>query len=180
MKTRIIFGLMLTLAAPLDALPRSSPSLGIAEGRCRPDEPGPALLITVTGLKDRKGMIKAELYPANDRDFLRDDNLLVGEGKTFRRAVEDLPESGPVHICIRAPAAGDYALVVLHDRNRDGKFDKSYDGDGLGFGGNPGSQGPFKPRIASARVFAGTGVTPVSVRMLYRQGLFSLTPLKRR
>ncbi len=158
----------------------SSPSLGIAEGTCRPGETGPALAITISGLKDRQGNLKAELYPGNDTDLLKDDNILINEGKTFRRVVVDVPDTGPVQMCIRAPAPGVYGLVVLHDRNRDRHFDKSYDGDGLGLGNNPSSQGPFKPRISSARVTVGGGVTPVTVRMLYRQGLFSLSPLKTR
>ncbi len=63
----------------------SSPDLGKAEGRCRPGEPGPALLVNVEGLKDRKGNLKLEVYPADDRDFLQDDNVLVSRGKVFRR-----------------------------------------------------------------------------------------------
>lgn len=156
----------------------SSPSLGIAEGRCRPGESGPALTITVAGLKDRKGTVKAELYPANDNDFLQDDNILINQGKTFRRVVMDVPESGPVVLCLRAPAAGTYGLSLLHDRDRDRRFNKSWDGDGVGFGANPSGQGPFKPRISVGRVTVGNGPTPVTIRMMYRNGLLSVGPLK--
>ena len=159
----------------------SSPSLGTAEGRCRPGEHGPALLISVVGLKDRKGTIKAELYPANDTDFLADDNVLVNAGKTFRRVVAEVPDAGPVQLCLRAPGAGVYALSLLHDRDRDGRFNKSMsNGDGLGFGTNPSSQGPFKPRAATGRVTVGAGPTPVTIRLLYRTGIFSISPLKTR
>ena len=154
----------------------SSPSLGIAEGRCRANEPGPAFLITVTGLKDRGGTIKAELYPANDTDFLADDNILVNAGRTFRRVVINTPGSGPVQLCIRAPAPGAYGLSLLHDRDGNRKFGLSI--DGVGFGANPESLGPSKPRIAIGRVVAGSGVTPVTVRMMYRRGLFSFGPLR--
>jgi hypothetical protein len=54
---------------------KSTPTLGMAEGRCRANEPGPAFMINVVGLKDRGGTMKAELYPANDTDFLADDNI---------------------------------------------------------------------------------------------------------
>ena len=105
----------------------SSPSLGIAEGRCRAGEPGPAFLINVVGLKDRGGTMKAELYPANDNDFLADDNILINAGKTFRRVVIDVPSSGNVQLCIRAPSAGTYGLSLLHDRdgNRKGVDERS-------------------------------------------------------
>ena len=168
--------MLAALAPPLAAAQvPSSPSLGIAEGRCRPNEPGPALLITVIGLKDRGGTMKAELYPANQDDFLQDDNILINTGKTFRRAVIDVPKSGNVQICLRAPGPGAYALSLLHDRDANRKFGLST--DGVGFGSNPQSLGPMKPRVAVARVTVGNGVTPVTVRMMYRKGLFSFGPL---
>ena len=154
----------------------STPSLGQAEGRCRAGEPGPALLINVSGLKDRRGTLKAELYPANDTDFLADDNILINAGKTFRRVVMDVPASGNVQMCIRAPSSGAYGLSLLHDRDANRKFGLSI--DGVGFGGNPKSLGPSKPKIAVGRVVAGNGPTPVTVRMLYRRGLFSFGPIK--
>ena len=154
----------------------SSPSLGIAEGRCRAGEPGPAFLINVVGIKDRGGTMKAELYPANDTDFLADDNVLINAGKTFRRVVIDVPATGNVQLCIRAPSAGAYGLSLLHDRDANRKFGLSI--DGVGFGSNPNSLGPFKPKIAVGRVTAGAGVTPVNVRMLYRRGLISFGPIK--
>lgn len=174
-------GLLSALLLPVAAFAQvpSSPSLGMAEGRCRPDESGPAFIINLVGLKDRAGNLKAELYPANDTDFLADDNILLNAGKTFRRVVMDVPASGPVQMCIRAPAAGTYGLTVLHDRDKDRKFNLSRTtGDGIGFGGNPASQGPFKPKIAIARATVGTGPTPVNIVMLYRTGLLSLGRLK--
>jgi len=173
--------LVIAALAPLCAAAQvpSSPSLGMAEGRCRPGESGPSLIVNLLGLKDRAGNMKVELYPANDTDFLADDNILLNAGKTFRRVVVDVPASGPVQICIRAPAPGTYGLTVLHDRDKDRKFNLSRTtGDGIGFGGNPKSQGPFKPKIAVARVNVGSGPTPVNVVMLYRTGLLSLGRLK--
>lgn len=154
----------------------STPSLGQAEGRCRADETGPALMINVVGLKDRGGTMKAELYPANDQDFLADDNVLISAGKTFRRVVIDVPASGNVQMCIRAPAAGTYGLSLLHDRDGNRKFGLSI--DGVGFGSNPKSLGPFKPKIAVGRVVAGSGLTPITVRLMYRRGLMSFGPIR--
>lgn len=164
--------LLLTLLAANTLVP-SSPELGIAEGRCRVDEPGPALLITVAGLKDRKGIVRAELYPSNDEDFLQDDNVLVSRGKTFRRAVEAVPATGPVALCIRVPAPGRYALSVIHDRNGGGAFSLSR--DGVGFAGNPRLR-LSRPKAAAATVVAGAGLTPTTVVMNYRRGLFSFGP----
>jgi uncharacterized protein (DUF2141 family) len=177
---RLLLALTAALAvgvpATVSAQLRSSPTLGMAEGRCRAGEPGPAFLITVVGLKDRGGTMKAELYPANQDDFLQDDNILLNEGKTFRRVVIDVPKSGNVQMCIRAPSAGTFALSLLHDRDGNRKFGLST--DGVGFGANPASLGPTKPRVTIARVTTGNGLTPVTVRMMYRKGLFSFGPLK--
>ena len=177
MKKLVLMFALLPIAA-LAQVP-SSPSLGIAEGRCRPGESGPSLIVNLVGLKDRAGNLKAEIYPANDTDFLADDNILINAGKTFRRVVIEVPQSGSVQLCIRAPGPGVYGFTVLHDRDRDRKFNLSRStGDGIGFGGNPKSQGPFKPKIAIAKVTVGNGPTPVTVAMLYRTGLRSLGRLK--
>ena len=174
MKTLLV--LLAFVPALASAQVPSSPSLGIAEGRCRAGEPGPAFLINVVGIKDRGGTMKAELYPANDTDFLADDNVLINAGKTFLRVVIDVPATGNVQLCIRAPSAGAYGLSLLHDRDANRKFGLSI--VGVGFGSNPNSLGPFKPKIAIGRVTAGAGVTPVNVRMLYRRGLISFGPIK--
>jgi len=161
----------LLLAVPV---PPSAPDLGKVEGQCRPGEPGPAYLVDVLGLKDRKGRLKLELYPANDADFLQDDNLLVGAGKPFRRVEAAVPDTGPVQLCIRAPGPGNYALSLLHDRDANRKFGLTV--DGVGFAGNP-KLGMGKPRAAAASAPVGNGPTHIRIVLNYRQGLFSFAPM---
>ena len=156
---------LLTLMA---AVVPSSPSLGIAEGRCRPNEPGPAFLVTVQGLHDRQGRVKLEVYPSNNQDFLADDNVLINAGKTFRRVDVPLPASGPVQLCVRVPQVGAYSLMVLHDRDSNHRFGLS--GDGIGFGGNPRLRWG-RPSAAETRVAAGPGITRIDVVMNYRRGM---------
>lgn len=153
----------------------SSPELGKAEGRCRPGESGPAFLVEVMGLKDRLGRIKLEVYPSNDADFLMDDNVLVYQGKTFRRVEEDVPPgNGPVQLCVRLPGPGAYSLMVLHDRDGNRKF--GWWIDGVGFGSNP-RLGWHKPKAAAARVIAGAGPTRINIVMNYRNGL-GVSPIR--
>lgn len=155
---------------------RSTPELGKTEGQCRAEENGPAFLVDVEGLKDRKGRLKLELYPANDQDFLADDNILLAQGKVFRRVEIPVPPSGPVSLCIRAPGPGRYSLSVLHDRNSDRRFALSI--DGIGFAGNPKLRFS-KPSAAAASAAVDTGPARTTIIMNYRKSLLSFGPLER-
>lgn len=159
-------------AAPL----RSTPDLGKAEAQCRPGESGPAFMVEVIGLKDRTGRLKIEVYPANDTDFLADDNILIMAGKTFRRVEVAVPSDPTPRLCVRLPGPGTYAVTVLHDRNSNRKF--NWTQDGIGFSGNP-KLGWSKPKAASAATRAGGGLTTTRVIMNYRNGIASVGPLKR-
>ena len=177
MRQALLAGMMLAmLSSAVQAQVESSPNLGRAEGQCRADETGPALIITVVGLKDRKGNLRAELYPDNDKDFLQDDNILVNAGKTFRRVEMAVPPAGAVQICVRTPGPGHYTLSLLHDRDSNRKFGLS--SDGVGFPNNP-KLGLSKPKATAVRFAAGSGLTDISIRLNYRRGLFSFGPLER-
>ncbi|WP_336965788.1 DUF2141 domain-containing protein [Sphingobium aquiterrae] len=171
----IAHALTLLAATATTTLP-STPELGMAEGRCRLEERGPAFLVDVGGLKDRKGRLKLELYPANDTDFLADDNILIGAGKVFRRVEVPVPQSGPVQLCIRTPGPGTYALSLLHDRDANRKFGLSV--DGIGFAGNP-RLGLSKPHAADASARGDAGPTRIAIVMNYRRGLFAFGPLRK-
>ena len=163
----------LLAAQSLHPLP-SSPELGKAEARCRSNETGPAIIVQVVGLKDRQGQLKLEVYPANDEDFLADDNILLNQGKVFRRVEQPVPSSGPVSLCVRVPSAGAYSLSLLHDRDSNRKF--GWTVDGIGFAGNP-HIGWHKPRAAAARIVAGAGITHTALILNYRHGL-GVAPIK--
>lgn len=152
----------------------SSPDLGKAEGHCRPGESGPALLISVVGLKDRSGNLKLEVYPSNDADFLADDNVLINAGKVFRRVEVAIPAQGTPQLCIRVPGPGPYSVALMHDRNANRKFNWTI--DGIGFPGNP-RLGWSKPKAAATRIIAGPGITRGAITLNYRNGL-GMGPLK--
>ncbi len=155
----------------------SSPDLGKAEGRCRANEQGAAFLVDIAGLKDRRGLLKLELYPANDGDFLQDDNILIAAGKAFRRVEMPVPASGAVEMCIRAPGPGAYALSLLHDRDGNRKFGLSI--DGIGFSNNP-RLAMSKPSAAAVSARIGAGPTRIAITLNYRRGLFAFAPLEKR
>ena len=169
--------LAMLLASAANGMIPSTPDLGKAEARCRDNEDGPAFLIEIDGLKDRQGLLKLEVYPANDRDFLQDDNILIQQGKVFRRVELPVPHGSPVRVCVRVPRAGAYAVSVLYDRDANHRFGLSV--DGIGFGGNP-RLGMSKPAAAAASITAGDGPTRQRIVMNYRRGLFSFRPLAAR
>ncbi|RVT43668.1 DUF2141 domain-containing protein [Sphingobium algorifonticola] len=162
------------IAAATPIIP-STPDLGKAEARCRPGESGPSFLLDIVGLKDRQGKLKVEVYPANDRDFLQDDNILIAQGKTFRRVEVPVQHGSAVQLCVRVPGPGRYAVTVLHDRDANRKFGLSV--DGVGFGGNP-KLGMGKPKAAAATIIAGNSPTRERIVMNYRRGLLSFGPIR--
>lgn len=135
---------------------------------------GPAIRVEATGLKDRSGRLKLELYPANEDDFLKDDRDLIKEGKVFRRVWAATPASGPVVICIRAPAPGRYALLFTHDRDGKNKF--NFWKDGAGFPANT-NLGRSRPKLDQALITVGSGVTRVSIRAQYLRGFSGFAPV---
>lgn len=167
--TRILMvaAMLPLIAAAAPSIP-STPDLGKAEGKCRANETGPSFLVAVNGLKDRSGNLKVEVYPANDRDFLADDNVLVAAGKTFRRVEIDVPAGATPVVCVRVPGPGRYGVSVLHDRDSNRRF--GWRIDGIGFSGNP-KLGLSKPKAARASIAAGNGPTRIEVVMNYQRGL---------
>lgn len=167
MTRTLVLAAVLPLLAANTPIP-STPDLGKAEGRCRPAETGPAFLVDVRGLKDRRGLLKIEVYPANDADFLADDNVLVAAGKTFRRVEVNVPPAGTPVLCIRVPGPGRYGVMVLHDRDSSHKF--GWRTDGIGFASNP-RLGLGKPKAAKASAIAGASPTRIAIVMNYQRGL---------
>ncbi len=160
--------LLLTAAAP----PAEATVLGGDASACVSG--GPAVLATITGLKDRQGELKLELYPANEDDFLKDDRDLLKAGKVFRRVRVPTPASGPTVMCIRVPHPGRYALLFTH--NRDGKNKFSIWQDGAGFPSNQ-KLGRSRPQLRQAIIDVPAGVATITIRAQYLRGLSGFGPV---
>lgn len=152
--------------------PAQAQVLGSDAAACAGD--GPAVRATIIGLKDRAGFMKLELYPANETDFLQKDRILAEQGKFFRRVQIDTPKSGAVTLCIKAPRAGRYALLVTHERDGSKKF--SVWKDGAGFPSNR-SLGRSQPKLREALIDV-SGVTDTTIKMQYLRGLGGFAPAK--
>ncbi|MFA6123175.1 DUF2141 domain-containing protein [Sphingomonas sp.] len=160
-------------AALLPTTASAATVLGSDAAAC--ESGGPAIRVTVDGLKDRTGELKLELFPANDADFLKDDRDLIKEGKFFRRVRLPTPPTGPIVLCIRVPTPGPYALLFTH--NRDGKNKFNLWQDGAGFPSNV-RLGRSRPKLAMARIVVPEGVVSTEIRAQYLRGLGGFGPIK--
>lgn len=140
---------------------------------CTPSQPG--VRVNVSGLRDRSGRLKLELYPATEADFLQDDNALLKAGKVFRRVVTAVPAQA-TSLCVSVPGPGRYAVIVIHKRDNTPKF--SVVSDGVALSGNS-KIGRRKPTVDEATVVVADRVTTVDARMQYLRGLAGFKPLAR-
>ncbi|HSX65484.1 MAG TPA: DUF2141 domain-containing protein [Pseudoxanthomonas sp.] len=157
------FALLVALPAPASA----QAAIGEDAAACAAGNV-PALRVNVVGIKDRIGRLKLELYPAVEGDFLRDDHVLVKEGKLFHRSFAPTPKSGNIILCIKAPRPGRYALFLTHDRDGANKFNFWKDGAGV-----PSNRklGRAKPQLTDGIVDVGPNATTITIRMQYLRGL---------
>ncbi|MBR0552480.1 DUF2141 domain-containing protein [Stakelama marina] len=172
--TKFIFAALGCALVAAPAAAQAGGTIGSDAAACNSND-GPAIRVNVTGLKDRTGRLKLELYPATKDDFLKDDHDLEREGKTFRRVWADMPASGPVALCIKAPHPGTYALFFTHDRDGKNKF--NFWKDGAGVPSND-KLGRSKPDVDEAEISVGTGITVANIRAQYLRGLSGFGPLK--
>jgi uncharacterized protein (DUF2141 family) len=147
--------------------------LGGDAAACRASE-GPAIQVDVTGLKDRKGDLKLELYPANETDFLKPDKDLIAAGKVFRRISVPTPPTGAIALCMRVVHPGRYALLLVHDRDGRNKF--SVWSDGAGFPSNV-RLGRSRPKVEQAYIDVGPGIAVTHIRLQYLRGLGGFGPV---
>ena len=146
-------GILLAAAAPVA-------SAAIPLERCLRTQGGPALLIVVTGFKQRSGTLRIRVY---DRERL----FLVRGGWIAGTRVE-VPSAGDAIACLPIPGPGRFATIVRHDLNGNRRTDW---GDGGGASRDPHvSIARLRPRFEEVAVAAGAGVTKVVIRLQYRQG----------
>lgn len=170
---RIALGAALTATlASVPAGARAQGTLGSDAAACAAG--APAIQANISGLKDRKGELKLELYPATEEDFLKDDRDLIAAGKTFRRVRVPTPASGTTSLCIRVPRPGRYALLFTHDRDGKNKF--NFWSDGAGFPSNV-KLGRQRPKLKEALIDVGNGVAVTNIRAQYLRGLGGFGPV---
>jgi len=169
---------LLLAAAAFFALPAHAQP-GAVQGEpqlCRPGAAEPALLLQITGLKDRAGSLRVELYPDRDPEFLGDKNKILESGQVFRRIIFDVPPGpGPTLACLGIPRPGRYSLAVIHDRQNTRHFSPFI--DGIGFPGDP-RLSYSKPPASKAWITIAPGLNRARLTIQYLHGLFQVGPVR--
>lgn len=160
--------LVLLVAAMLGAAPASAEILGPDAAACQPGSGRHALLLTVTGFKNREGTLRVELWPGTEGDFMRDHHQLVAEGKAYHRVTVPMPATGPARVCVPLPGPGTYAVGAFHSPSGARKF--NFRTDGATFTRNP-RVGISRPRAADVAMTFGPGLSESTVTMNYLRGL---------
>jgi uncharacterized protein (DUF2141 family) len=120
---------------------------------------GPAVLVTVNGLKSAAGKIRVQSYKATSAAWLN-------KGAWINR-IETRATATSMSFCLPVPAAGSYGIAVRHDQNGNGKTDIRMDGGG--FSNNP-KLSIFnlgKPSVNKAAISVGNEVKPITINMQY-------------
>ena len=120
---------------------------------------GPAIRVTINGVKAASGTIRAQVYNGTRADWLE-------SGRWLNR-VELPARRGRMTVCLPVPKSGNYAVAVRHDINGNGKTDIRTDGGAMS---NDPSINIFnlgKPGIDKTRFSVGNGVKSIAITMKY-------------
>ena len=151
----------------LVAIPAAAPAMAQVQyrqeisnnlSRCSADK-GPAVYITVDGIKSSSGKIRVQSYRGTEGDWLE-------KGRWLSR-IEVPAKAGSMTFCVPLPAAGTYGVAVRHDAHGNGKTDISQDGGGMS--NNPGINifNLGKPYFRKTAFAVNGGVESIRIRMRY-------------
>lgn len=173
-RAALAFILSMAVSAPAMATVITTNILGPDAASCASGSADTAVLLSVDGFRNREGTLRIEMWPGNDRDFLRSHHELVAEGLPYARVTVEPPAAGPALVCVRLPQPGIYALGVFHSPAGVRKF--NFRRDGATFTRNP-KIGIRKPRASEVAVEYGPGPNREKVTLNYLRGL-SFRPIE--
>lgn len=120
---------------------------------------GPAVLVTIDGVRNGSGVIRVQSYRATAADWMQ-------KGRWLSR-IEVPAQAGSMAICVPVSSEGSYGIAVRHDVNGNGSTDLRTDGGAIS--NNP-SINVFnlgKPSVSKAAFDVGHGVRAITVHMKY-------------
>ncbi len=120
---------------------------------------GPAVMITVDGVKSSTGNIRVQSYNATAEEWMKKGHWL--------HRVEVPARQGTMTFCLPVPKAGSYGIAIRHDANNNKETDIFADGGAMS--NNP-SINVFnlgKPSYKKTAITVGNGVKSIRVQMRY-------------
>ena len=120
---------------------------------------GPAVKVTVTGIKEANGKIRVQSYNGTKADWLETGRWLA--------RIETPAKSGSMTFCLPVPASGTYGIAVRHDVNGNGKTDIREDGGAMSNNPSINIFNLGKPSYKKTAFSVGSGVTSITINMKY-------------
>lgn len=138
-----------TLNVPTPSEQQIQPCLEDTQGQ-------PRVLVKVKKLQSTEGNLRVQIYGDDPDTFLE-------KGKKLVRV--DIPiENEVMQVCVPLPGLGNYAILVMHDRNANGKAD--FLTEGFGFSNNP-KLLLAPPDLEETLFAAQNGVVKMTVSLIY-------------
>jgi uncharacterized protein (DUF2141 family) len=120
---------------------------------------GPAILVTVDGVKSASGNVRVQSYRGTSEDWLQ-------KGRWLARV--QLPaRAGTMTFCMPVPSAGRYAIAVRHDVNGNGETDISTDGGAMSNNPSINIFNLGRPSVGKTAFEVGSSVKSIRVQMRY-------------
>lgn len=120
---------------------------------------GPAIKVTVNGIKSSRGTMRVQSYFGTKSDWLV-------KGRWLSR-VETPARAGSMTFCLPVSKAGTYAVAVRHDVNGNGDTDLREDGGAMSNNPSINIFNLGKPSYTKTAFPVGSGVTAISINMRY-------------
>lgn len=126
--------------------------------QCAPGK-GPAVRVTIRGIKSSSGKIRLQSYHATKADWLE-------KGRWLNR-IEVPARKGTMTFCMPVPNSGNYALAARHDANNNNETDISIDGGAMSNNPSINIFNLGRPGISKTRFQVGDRVQSMTINMLY-------------
>ena len=156
--TVLVLGIAPGAASAAEGTPAYRNAISNDMRQCAPGA-GPAVRVTVRGIKNASGKIRVQSYRGNKAEWLE-------KGKWLNR-IEAPARKGTMTFCVPVPGPGDYAIAARHDANGNGKTDITQDGGAMSNNPSINIFNLGKPGIDKTRFTVGEGVERMSITMLY-------------
>ena len=146
------------LAVPVSAAAPYRNEIGNDMARCQAGR-GPAVMVTVDGVKSSSGKLRVQAYRATSAEWLV-------KGKWLSR-IEVPAKAGTMTFCMPVPASGSYGIAVRHDVNGNGETDIRTDGGAMSNNPSINIFNLGKPSYSKVGVPVEGGVKSIRIQMKY-------------